>query len=364
MAYHPHTDADRAAMLAAIGVEDIEALFEHLPAELLADAAQFEALGEGDDEIALTAHFAKAAAENRRVAEAASFLGAGSYDHHVPAAVAHLAGRSEFFTAYTPYQAEISQGTLQSIFEYQSQIALLTGLPLANASLYDGASALAEAMLAAVGQTRRTLVACADSLHPRYRAVLDTAVHARGLELIELPSDPVTRQLRVASLEALSAEQRAGLACVLVQSPNIYGVVEDQIAALADFCHAGRTLLAVSWDPIASGLYTRPGEQGADLVSGEGQALGMARASAGGPGLPRHLRGAAAPSAGAPRRPDGGRRGTARLRADDPGARAAHPPRARDQQHLHQPGPDRPARRHLPQPAGARGTARGRAALL
>ncbi|MDI9468920.1 MAG: aminomethyl-transferring glycine dehydrogenase subunit GcvPA [Bacillota bacterium] len=282
--YIPHTDDDVRVMLERLGLADVADLFAAIPSELEIGEETLEAVGRGSDEIQLLKHFRAAGARNRTAAEAASFLGAGCYDHHVPAAVDQLAGRSEFLTSYTPYQAEVSQGTLQAIFEFQSQIALITGMEIANASLYDGASALAEAMLLAAAETRRQTIAVSDNLHPRYRAVLGTYARVRGLRLCTLKSDPATRQLGASALTQLTADERRDLALVILQSPNFSGVVENGIRELAAACHEGRSLLAVSWDPVASGLYRLPGDEGADIVTGEGQGIGT-RPSFGGPGL-------------------------------------------------------------------------------
>ncbi len=282
--YIPHTEADVRIMLERLGLTDIDDLYAGIPSGLEIASEELAAVGPGSDELSLLRHFRAAAARNREAAEAASFLGAGCYDHHVPAAVDQLAERSEFLTSYTPYQAELSQGTLQAIFEYQSQIALITGMEIANASLYDGASALAEGMLLAVAETRRRTVAISDNLHPRYRAVLETYAAVRGLRLCSLQSDPETRQLDASALSQLSAEERKDLALVVLQSPNFSGVVEDSIRELAAASHEEKSLLAVSWDPVAAGLYRLPGEEGADIVTGEGQGIGTRR-SFGGPGL-------------------------------------------------------------------------------
>ncbi|MDI9498036.1 MAG: aminomethyl-transferring glycine dehydrogenase subunit GcvPA [Bacillota bacterium] len=282
--YIPHTEADVRIMLERLGLKDVDELFAEIPPELKIASEELDAVGSGCDELDLLRHFRAAAARNREAAEAASFLGAGCYDHHVPAAVDQLAGRSEFLTSYTPYQAELSQGTLQAIFEFQSQIALITGMEIANASLYDGASALAEAMLLAAAETRRHTVALSDNLHPRYRAVLETYAAVRGLTLRTLQSDAGTRQLEATALAQLSAEDRGDLALVVLQSPNFSGVIENQIRGLAAACHEEKSLLAVSWDPVAAGLYRLPGDDGADIVTGEGQGIGTRR-SFGGPGL-------------------------------------------------------------------------------
>jgi glycine dehydrogenase subunit 1 len=208
---------------------------------------------------------------------ASPFLGAGSYDHFIPSALKHLIGRSEFFTAYTPYQPEASQGTLQAIYEYQSLICRLTGMEAANASLYDGATALAEAAFLACRATGRQEILVPLTVHPHYRELLKTYCRAADLKLIEIPFDPASGLL--STPYPLSSNS----ACLILQQPNFFGGLE-RVAGLADRIHATGALLIVSADPISLGLLKAPGNYGADIVVGEGQSLGLPR-SFGGPAL-------------------------------------------------------------------------------
>ena len=206
---------------------------------------------------------------------ASTFLGGGSYNHFIPSAVKHLVGRAEFYTAYTPYQPEASQGTLQAIYEYQSMICELTGMDATNASMYDGATALAEAAFMACRITGRKEIVVPTSVHPHYREVLKTYCTAADLTLIELPYN--------LDIEAVSNKLSATSACLLLQQPNFFGNIED-INGLADKVHAQGALFIVCIDPISLGILKAPGDYGADIVVGEGQGLGIPR-NFGGPGL-------------------------------------------------------------------------------
>ncbi len=265
--YILNTADDQQAMLQAIGAASLESLFKMLPAEvrLQQDLNLPPALGE----LELTAHMAQLAAANRGAGEMVSFLGGGSYDHFVPALVDFVASRSEFYTAYTPYQAEASQGSLQAFFEYQTLITQLTGMDVSNASLYDGGSAAAEAVLMAIGATRRSgRVVVAASVHPEYRQILGTYLANLDVELHTVGTPQGT--LAVADLAAALTPQTA---CVLVQHPNFFGCLED-MQALSDAAHKVGALLIVAVDPISLGVLKRPGEYGADIVVAEGQSLG------------------------------------------------------------------------------------------
>jgi len=265
MSYVPHTDADRAEMLAAIGVEKVEDLFLDVPA-----AQRFPELHlpEPLSEMEIMAELQAMSEENLDLGHYTSFLGAGAYQHYVPKIVDHVISRSEFYTAYTPYQPEISQGTLQSVFEYQSMICALTGMEVANASHYDGATSTAEAAIMAlnVGRGKRKRVILSPWVHPEYRAVVRT--YAQGMDLdIVGDGDPE------ATLEDLAALLDGNTACLIVQSPNFRGEIED-LEGLAEKVHAVRALLVVVTDPVSLGLLRPPGDYGADIVVGEGQALG------------------------------------------------------------------------------------------
>mgnify|MGYP005840697309 FL=1 len=254
-------------MLEAIGVESLDDLFAMVPAELRLNRRLH--LPEAMSELALTAHLGELAGRNTPASQAACFLGAGSYDHFIPAVVDFVASRSEFSTAYTPYQPEASQGTLQVLFEYQTLITQLTGMDVANASLYDAGSAAAEAVLMAMAATRRPRrVVTAASVHPEYRQVLATYLANQRVSLVTLP----TPQGAV-SPHDLAAAVDAETACVLVEHPNFFGCLEE-VAALAELAHRAGALFVVAVDPISLGLLRRPGEYGADIVVAEGQSLG------------------------------------------------------------------------------------------
>ena len=276
MRYLPHTPEDVAEMLAAVGAGSLEELAAAIPPEC---RRRTEMKLPGPlTEWELDAHIDRLAGRMATAPEAKVFVGAGSYDHHIPAAVGFLASRSEFVTSYTPYQPEVSQGTLQAIFEYQTLTARLLGLEVANASMYDGASALAEALLMAVRITRRPKVAVARAVHPLYRRVVETYLAPAGIEVHELPFGPS------GTTAASALGNAAELAAVAVQSPNFFGCIEE-LQAMADAAHAGGALCVAAFsEPLAFGLFQSPGRQGADIACGEGQSLGIPR-SFGGPGL-------------------------------------------------------------------------------
>ncbi|MEN6448860.1 MAG: aminomethyl-transferring glycine dehydrogenase subunit GcvPA [Thermoguttaceae bacterium] len=266
MPYFPNTEADRQAMLAAIGAKSVDELFSMIPPELRMkrDLCVLPGLGE----LELTAHLNDLAGQNVPAGAAACFLGGGSYDHFVPAVVDMVASRSEFYTAYTPYQAEASQGSLQAFFEYQTLIAQLTGMDVSNASLYDGGSAVAEAVLMALHSTGRSRVVTATSVHPEYRQVLGTYLANMGVDLVTLATPD-----GAASVAELAAAVNDETACVLIQHPNFFGCLED-VQQAAEIAHKAGALLVVSVDPISLGLLRRPGDCGADIVVAEGQSLG------------------------------------------------------------------------------------------
>ena len=277
MRYLPHTDADITAMLAAVGCSHLEELFDEIPAGCRR-AAPLE-LPEPLSEWALDRHMETLAAGTAAAPDYSIFLGAGSYDHHIPETIKQLLRRGELFTAYTPYQPEVSQGTLQAIYEYQTLVARLLGMEAANASMYDGASALAEALLMAVRITKRKRLAVSRAIHPLYRQVVETYLRPTGFEIIFLPHGADGRT----DLAALA--DIGDLAAVAVQSPNFFGCIED-LGAVAQAAGADGTTLMVTCfsEPLAYGLYRAPGQLGADIVCGEGQSLGIPP-SFGGPGL-------------------------------------------------------------------------------
>ena len=267
MRYLPLIDADRRDMLAAIGVKSIDDLFAEVPQPArhqgLLDLPR--AMGELEVERRLGAM----AAKNTVAGAVPFFLGAGSYRHHVPAAVDHLIQRGEFLTSYTPYQPELAQGTLQYLFEFQTQVALLTGMEVANASLYDGATACAEAVAMAGRITRRNKAVLSGGLHPHYRAVCETYARFSG-EQIEA-QDPAP-----GGGEDLASLVDGDTACVVVQNPDFYGEIRDY-SALAQLCHQkGALLVVVVTEILSLGAITPPGEMGADIVAAEGQSFGNA----------------------------------------------------------------------------------------
>ena len=278
MRYIPNTDANCRQMLDAIGVRSVDDLFDDIPAavRLKRPLRVPPALSEAD----LTTHLRALAARNADADRYSSFLGAGCYDHFSPAIIGHLISRGEFLTAYTPYQPEISQGTLQAIYEYQTLICQLTGMEVSNASMYEGASATAEAILMAYRLTGRDQVVLARSLHPEYRQVTRTYAQQINLTFGEAGYTP-GGTVDVKQAKALLNNR---VACLVVQNPNFFGAIED-LVELAEAAHAVGALLVVAVaEPISLGLLKPPGECGADIVAGEGQGLGVPM-SFGGPFL-------------------------------------------------------------------------------
>ncbi len=266
MSYVPHTEADRARMLEAIGVGRIEDLFEDIPEGLRFPELR---LPPPRSEQEVRARLAELAGANTHAGQLPSFLGAGAYNHYTPAVVGYINQRGEFLTAYTPYQPELSQGTLQGIYEYQTMMCQLYGMEVSNASMYDGATALAEGALMTIGATRRRKIVVAGSLHPAYRQVLRTYTTGLDVEVVEAPIDAGT--LRVEP-EALGATIE-GAACVAVQYPNFLGAIED-LGAIGRLAHEAGALFLVSAYPMALGLLKPPGEFDADIAVGEGQCFG------------------------------------------------------------------------------------------
>jgi len=277
MRYLPHTPEEIASMLQTVGAQDLDDLFSTLPADCRRTRPLKlpEAMTEWD----LNSHMGTLAGRQATAPRYTVFMGAGSYDHYIPASVSYLLGRSEFSTAYTPYQPEISQGTLQAIYEYQTLVTRLLGMDVANASMYDGASALAEALLMAIRITGRSRVAVSRAIHPLYRRVVQTYLRPTGNEVIELDYGPD-------GLTDLSGVDKVSeLAAIAIQSPNFFGCIEN-LQFAAQTAHAdGKTLLVACFtEPLAFGLIKSPGRQDADIACGEGQSLGIPR-SFGGPGL-------------------------------------------------------------------------------
>lgn len=262
--YIPHTDRDRAEMLDAIGVASLEELFEAVP-ETVRLGRSLD-IAPALDEITLAAHLTDLAARNRGAAGSTCFAGGGAYDHYVPAAARAVASRGEFTTSYTPYQPELSQGVLQAVFEFQTHVCELYGMEVANASLYDGASALVEAINLACRTTKREKVVLAGTIHPNYLAVVKTYTSGLGIELVTVPwndngiLDPAQLDLD-------------GAAAVAVQYPNFFGRLED-LRSISDAAHAAGALSIAVTDPVAMGVLASPGDLGADVAVGEGQAFG------------------------------------------------------------------------------------------
>ena len=270
MTYIPHSPAEREAMLARIGVKKIEDLFQDVPSRHRFPKLDLPpALAEMD----AAAELQELASDNENIqGELVSFLGAGAYNHYIPAAVDYVLRRGEFYTAYTPYQPEISQGTLQAIFEYQSLITALTGMEVSNASHYDGATAVAEAANMAYAQFRgkRPKIVISPTVHPQYRATLRTYVQGMGLELA---GDDPAADLE-AGPEALESQVDENTALLVVQYPDFFGRVYD-LSELITAAHGKGALVCVAANPTALALYKTPGEMGADMVVGEGQPLGI-----------------------------------------------------------------------------------------
>ncbi|HEX7760187.1 MAG TPA: aminomethyl-transferring glycine dehydrogenase subunit GcvPA [Caulobacteraceae bacterium] len=265
MRYLPLTPDDRAEMLGVIGAASIDDLFVDVPA-----AARLSApvdLPAFASELSVERSLSALAAKNRPAGAGPFFCGAGAYRHHVPASVDHIIQRSEFLTSYTPYQPEIAQGTLQVLFEFQTQVAALTGLPVANASMYDGSTACAEAVLMAHRLTKRRKAVLSGGLHPHYAETSWTLAHSAGVATTRLPAAVDNEAAVIAAIDADTA-------CVVVQTPNVFGQVTD-VTAIAQAAHAaGALLIVVTTETVSYGLLKTPGEMGADIAVAEGQSIG------------------------------------------------------------------------------------------
>jgi glycine dehydrogenase subunit 1 len=266
MRYLPLTPDDRAHMLSVIGAPDVDALFADVPAA--AAQPRFD-LPPHAGEMAVERELSRLAGLNRAAGAGPSFCGAGAYRHHVPASVDHIIQRSEFLTSYTPYQPEIAQGTLQVLFEFQTQVAALTGLEVANASMYDGSTACAEAVMMAQRVTRREKAILCGGLHPHYAAVTQTIAQAEGMEIVRQPAVISPQDAVIGAIDGETA-------CVVVQTPNVFGVATD-VSAIAEAAHAkGALLVVVTTEAVAFGLLKAPGAMGADIAVAEGQSIGNA----------------------------------------------------------------------------------------
>lgn len=265
----PNTRADVQAMLETVGAKSIDDLFADVPEEfrLTRPLTIPAALTESE----LRSELARLSSECANADEYACYLGAGIYDHYIPSMINHILCRSEFYTAYTPYQAEVSQGTLQAIFEYQTMISELTGMEVSNASMYDAGTGTAEAAVMACASTRRSKVLVSKAVNPRYRQVLQTYAAPRGLEVVEVDFCKRRGVTLVSQVPASIAEDAA---CLIVQSPNYFGIVED-MEQLGAAIHAVRGLLVAVVNPISLGVLAPPGSYGADIAVGEGQPMGI-----------------------------------------------------------------------------------------
>jgi glycine dehydrogenase subunit 1 len=265
--YLPHAEGERAEMLAAIGVDSVADLFTDIPAALrLAELN----LPEGLSELELQDHLRQLSLRNTSLKSMRSFLGAGIYHRYVPAVVDTIISRGEFLTAYTPYQPEIAQGTLQVIYEFQTMICELTGMDVANASLYDGPTAVAEGAFLACRSTKRNAIVIPSTVHPETRQVLRTYASGPEMAVVEVAS----REGAV-DLDALAAVLTTDVACVVIQQPNFFGTLED-VAKITEMAHAVGALVVAYVEPVSLGLLQSPGEWGADIVAGDAQPFGIA----------------------------------------------------------------------------------------
>lgn len=264
--YIPNTDTDAKKMLEAIGANSIDDVFKDIPKELILDR---ELNVDGPySEMEIVNRMSKLSNKNKNTDDLTCFLGAGAYDHYIPSIIKHLAGRSEFYTAYTPYQPEISQGTLQAIFEYQTMMSNLTGMDVTNASMYDGATACAEAAMMAADKKKRKSIVVSETVNPETRKVLKAYMKLHNIEIVEVPMED-----GVTDLEKLKSAVSKETAGVIVQYPNFFGIVED-MSEIEKVTHENKALFINYVDPIALGILKSPGELGADIVVGEGQSLG------------------------------------------------------------------------------------------
>ncbi|EPZ38124.1 MULTISPECIES: aminomethyl-transferring glycine dehydrogenase subunit GcvPA [Anoxybacillus] len=265
--YLPMTEEDKQQMLETIGVQSIDELFSDIP-----ESVRFQGeynIKPAKSEPELMKELMALAAKNADMKTYTSFLGAGVYDHYIPTIVDHVISRSEFYTAYTPYQPEISQGELQAIFEFQTMICELTGMDVANSSMYDGGTALAEAALLSAAHTKKKKILLSNAVHPEYRDVVKTYAKGPGLEVVDIPY-----KNGVTDLDALQAEMNEDVACVIVQYPNFFGQIEP-LKEIEPIAHAHKGMFVVASNPLALGVLTPPGQFGADIVVGDAQPFGI-----------------------------------------------------------------------------------------
>ncbi len=265
--YIPSTEETKKEMLKEVGVDSIEALFEDIDEGL--QLKRPLSLPPHKSELEVSKYITRLAAKNQSLDQYTSFLGCGAYDHYIPSAVKHIISRSEFYTAYTPYQPEIAQGTLQTIFEFQSMMCGLTGMDVCNASVYDGATAIYEAAYMAISANRKKEILISKSLHPEYRRVLKSSLEASRIQYTEIDMKDGTT-----CLEDLKRKLNKDVSAVIYQSPNFFGLIEE-VEALTALAHENKSIAILSTDPISLGLFKTPGEIGVDIAVGEGQSLGI-----------------------------------------------------------------------------------------
>ncbi|KEI98695.1 aminomethyl-transferring glycine dehydrogenase subunit GcvPA [Clostridium botulinum] len=274
--YIPNTEKETKEILDFLSIKSVDELFSDIPDNLKLNREL--KLESSLSELEVEKRLKDLALKNKSMEDMTCFLGAGIYDHYIPSVIKHITGRSEFYTAYTPYQPEVSQGTLQAIFEYQSMICALTGMEVSNSSMYDGATATAEAAILSIVSTKRNTIIVSKSVNPDTRKVLKTYLKYRGYNMIEVDLEDGTTDV-----DKVINSLDKNVAAVIIQSPNFFGLVED-VENMVDAIHKNKSLLIMNVDPISLGILKSPGELGADIVVGDGQCLG-ANMSYGGPGL-------------------------------------------------------------------------------
>lgn len=274
--YIPITERERNQMLNSVSVKSIEDLFKDIPDNLKLNRDLN--IAEGLSELEVQKIMTSLAKKNKSTEDLTCFLGAGMYDHYIPSIVKHLTGRAEFYTAYTPYQPEISQGTLQAVFEYQTMICSLTGMEVSNSSMYDGATAAVEASVMAIENTKRNTIMVSKTVHPDTRQVLKTYLKYKGYNLLEIDENQ-----GVTDIEKVKASLNTDIAGVIIQSPNFFGIIEE-VDELEKIIHSNKSLFIMSVDPLSLGVLKSPGELGVDIAIGDGQSLGSSL-NFGGPGI-------------------------------------------------------------------------------
>ncbi len=264
--YIPNTEKETKEILDFLSIKSVDELFSDIPDNLKLNRELN--LESSLSELEVEKRLKALALKNKSMEDMTCFLGAGIYDHYIPSVIKHITGRSEFYTAYTPYQPEVSQGTLQAIFEYQSMICALTGMEVSNASMYDGATATAEAAILSIVSTKRNTIIVSKSVNPDTRKVLKTYLKYRGYNMVEVDLEDGTTDV-----DKVINSLDKNVAAVIIQSPNFLGLVED-VENMVDVIHKNKSLLIMNVDPISLGILKSPGELGADIVVGDGQCLG------------------------------------------------------------------------------------------